>query len=54
MIKYVSLHPGKQFMLSCASDGLGGWTVEALKSCDDYIPLKELLKMENVIVSVAS
>ena len=48
-------------MLSCASDALGGRTPKDLKYKSDgktvkpgYSAIKELLEMENVIISVAS
>ena len=48
-------------MLSCASDALGGRTPKDLKYQSDgktewrsYSAIKELLEMENVIISVAS
>jgi len=48
-------------MLSCACDALGGDTPEELKYKRDgktvksnYSAIKELLEMENVIISVAS
>ena len=53
-LEYVSSHPEYNFMLSCAADGLWGATAEELRKSDFYKALKELLNMENVIVSVAS
>ena len=60
VIQFVDLYPERQFMLSMASDALGGETPDELKYKSDgktlkpeYSALKELLEKENVIILAA-
>ena len=54
VINYISLHPEKIFMLSCAADALWWDSTTELQNCYWYKELKILLEKENVVISVAS
>ena len=49
---YVANHPERMFMVSCATDYLGGDTSEELRKEPQYQELKQILDNENVIVCV--
>lgn len=51
---YVDQHPEKLFMVSCASDYLGGKTIEMFTQNDNYAALKAILENENLIASFAA
>ena len=50
---YLDEHPEKLLMVSCASDGLGTYTVEELRADPLYQVLKDILTYDNCIISMA-
>lgn len=53
-LSYAETHPEFNFLISCAYDILGGDNPDELKDSPDYSSLKQLLNLDNVIISVAS
>ena len=51
---YLTQHPEKMFMVSCAQDCLGAKNREDLSNDPNYVVLKRMLKRNNVIFSIVS
>ena len=50
---YINKHPDKIVLASCASDAVWWHSLEELRRCPWYQPLKNILNKENVIINVA-